>query len=174
MSFSLLGLLLTYIIGLLIVVSYKLKPLFELLWRRWRYKEYAFLEWTANETLQLQRAAFQGIDSGTWAGFTDAIPTTRKGEVLADLTLSYREPRGDEKLQRDSESALERGGVPDHGEAAPRRRGRPVLTMQECAKTCEPRRRQHVHLQVRRVAERTVEDVLDAKLPAVTAGKTLG
>ncbi|PHH74046.1 hypothetical protein CDD83_4635 [Cordyceps sp. RAO-2017] len=97
-SFSLLGLLLTYIIGALIVVmSYALEPIYGFLWRRWGYKEYTFLQWTADETLQLQRAAHQGIGSGTWTGFVDAIPTTEENEALADLAKIYI-PRRDGKI----------------------------------------------------------------------------
>ncbi|PFH59429.1 hypothetical protein XA68_12406 [Ophiocordyceps unilateralis] len=103
MSFSLVGLLLTYVLGLFIMAaSYAIEPLYELLWRLRRYKEYSFLEWSANETLQLHRAAHQGIGSGTWTGFVDAVPKTEANEVLADLTLRYAGNYGAEKMDDDS------------------------------------------------------------------------
>lgn len=51
--------------------------------------EYRALEWAATETLQLQRAGYQGMGSGTWSGHADAIPRTRPGEVLGNLPLAY-------------------------------------------------------------------------------------
>jgi hypothetical protein len=60
-----------------------------------RVREYAFLEWTTTETLQLQRAGYQGMGSGTWLGHTEAIPRTATGEELGNLPLSYSMPGGD-------------------------------------------------------------------------------
>lgn len=93
MSFSLFGLYFTYITGtLLILVSYVLEPIFACLYRRWKYRQYTYLEWAATETLQLQRASYQGIGSGTWSGYTSAIPRTQKEEKLGNLPLSYSTP----------------------------------------------------------------------------------
>lgn len=90
MSFSLFGLYFTYITGtLLILVSYVLEPIFACLYRRWKYRKYTYLEWSATETLQLQRASYQGIGSGTWSGNNSTIPRTQKGEKLGNLPLSY-------------------------------------------------------------------------------------
>lgn len=66
-----------------------LEPIFECLYRRRKYKEYTFLEWSASETLQLQRIGFQGIGSGTWSGYTDNIPRTKQDEPLPGLALEY-------------------------------------------------------------------------------------
>ncbi|PHH63863.1 hypothetical protein CDD81_5420 [Ophiocordyceps australis] len=89
-SFSVFFLILTYMIGLLLVVtSYAMEPLYHLLWRRRGYKEHKFLEWATNETLQLQRVAYQGIGSGAWRGFTEAIPTTEQNTNLANLVLFH-------------------------------------------------------------------------------------
>lgn len=96
MSFSLFGLYFTYITGtLLILISYVLEPIFACLYRRWKYRQYTYLEWAATETLQLQRAGYQGIGSGTWSGNTSAIPRTQKGEKLSNLPLSYSTPEDD-------------------------------------------------------------------------------
>lgn len=74
---------------LIIVISYTLEPIFECLYRRRKYREYTFLEWSASETLQLQRIGFQGIGSGTWSGYTDNIPRTKQDEALTSLALEY-------------------------------------------------------------------------------------
>ncbi|RCI08496.1 hypothetical protein L249_8868 [Ophiocordyceps polyrhachis-furcata BCC 54312] len=93
-SFNLVGLLLIYILGLIIITSsYMIEPMYEYCWRRKHYKEYKFLEWSAEETLQLQRAAYQGIGSGTWEGLTHFVPTTDKDMPLADLTALYDDGR---------------------------------------------------------------------------------
>lgn len=79
----------------LIVMSFLLEPIFACLYRKHRYREYAYLEWTTTETLQLQRIGFQGMGSGTWLGCTQAIPRTATGETLGNLPLSYSMPDGD-------------------------------------------------------------------------------
>lgn len=89
-SFSLFGLYFTLVAGVLvIVISYVLEPIFECLYRRWKYKGYTFLEWSASETLQLQRIGFQGLGSGTWSGYTNSVPRTKEGEDLEGLALKY-------------------------------------------------------------------------------------
>ncbi|KAL2277331.1 hypothetical protein FJTKL_00051 [Diaporthe vaccinii] len=89
-SFSLFGLYFTLVTGIVILItSYVLEPIFECLYRRRRYREYTFLEWTASETLQLQRIGFQGVGSGTWSGYTDNIPRTKQDEALTALALEY-------------------------------------------------------------------------------------
>lgn len=89
-SFSLFGLCFTYVTGtLIIIVSYILEPIYACIYRRNKYGEYTYLEWTTTETLQLQRTSYQGIGSGTWLGQTEAIPRTATGEKLANLPLSY-------------------------------------------------------------------------------------
>lgn len=89
-SFSLFGLYFTLVTGvLIIIISYVLEPIFECLYRRRKYREYTFLEWSASETLQLQRIGFQGVGAGTWSGYTDNIPRTKQGETLAGLALEY-------------------------------------------------------------------------------------
>ncbi|EQL03353.1 3-oxoadipate enol-lactonase I [Ophiocordyceps sinensis CO18] len=91
-SFSLFWLSITYFFGLLVVAtSYIIEPMYGTLWRCRHYKERQFLEWASDETLQLHRAAHQGIGSGIWQGFTDAVPRNIKDEPLADLALYYTE-----------------------------------------------------------------------------------
>lgn len=69
----------------LITLSYVLEPVFACLYRRRKYGRYRYLEWAATETLQLQRASYQGIRSGTWSGYTAVIPRTDRAEKLAHL-----------------------------------------------------------------------------------------
>lgn len=59
--------------------------------RKSKRREYRYLEWTSNGTLQLQRLAYQGIKSGKWSGYTDEVPMTESGALLGDLTQSYPE-----------------------------------------------------------------------------------
>ncbi|KAI1743972.1 hypothetical protein F4680DRAFT_470466 [Xylaria scruposa] len=88
-SFSLFGLLFTFIVGLLIITtSYLLEPVSKILYKRWGYKTYAHLEWTTNATLQLQRLAHEELGFGTWSKGTDEVPATKEGELLACLDLT--------------------------------------------------------------------------------------
>lgn len=59
--------------------------------RKLKRGEYRYLEWASNGTLQLQRLAYQGINSGKWSGYTDDIPMTESGALLGDLTQAYPE-----------------------------------------------------------------------------------
>lgn len=77
-------------------MSYLLEPLFECLVRRRKYEEYKYLEWTGNETLQLQRMAYQGLGSESWSGYTDSVPKTRPGYFLADLHVEYSVDRNEQ------------------------------------------------------------------------------
>ncbi|POS74473.1 hypothetical protein DHEL01_v207137 [Diaporthe helianthi] len=89
-SFSLFGIYFTYVVGTIIIaMSYLLEPIQNLLHRRKKTDDYARLEWATPESLQLQRAAYQGIGSGTWTGHFDAIPVTKPKEYLSDLPRTY-------------------------------------------------------------------------------------
>lgn len=91
-SLSLFGLYFTYVTGIVIILaSYIADPLLSLLYSRRKYKEYKYLEWAANSTLQLQRLAYQGLGSEKWTNYTDDIPKTRPGYFLADLARAYPE-----------------------------------------------------------------------------------
>lgn len=74
---------------IIIAVSYLLRPLQSFLDLRKKTAGYACIEWTTTESLQLQRAAYQGISSGTWTGHFDAIPVTKADELLGDLPRTY-------------------------------------------------------------------------------------
>lgn len=80
------GLCFTYTVGLLLILaSYITDPICSCLYRRYKFREYAHLEWVTNATLHFQRMAYQGVDSGEWSGQMDDIPRTQPGEVLVEL-----------------------------------------------------------------------------------------
>ncbi|KAI1269234.1 hypothetical protein F5Y18DRAFT_423478 [Xylariaceae sp. FL1019] len=88
-SFSLFGLLFTYISGFIIIaVSLLIEPLFWVLYKNFGYKPYATLEWTTNTTLQLQRLAHEGIGIGTWSRGTEKIPVTRSADLLGVIDMT--------------------------------------------------------------------------------------
>ncbi|KAI1132832.1 hypothetical protein F5Y10DRAFT_291787 [Nemania abortiva] len=88
-SFSVFGLLFTYIAGLFIIlVSYLLEPISQILYRKWGYRKFAHLEWNAITTLQLQRLAHEQLGFGTWSKGTAEIPLTEAGDLLGCLDIS--------------------------------------------------------------------------------------
>lgn len=81
----------TYILGVLVLAaSYSLEPILACLHRHRKYKQYAYLEWTTNETLQLQRLAHEEVNgaSGEWSRCTNWVPTTKPGVSLSSLDIS--------------------------------------------------------------------------------------
>lgn len=54
------------------------------------YKQYAYLEWMTNDTLQLHRVAHEGPNKtdGTWSRCTSWVPTTAPGVLLSSLDIS--------------------------------------------------------------------------------------
>lgn len=87
-SFSFFGLLFTYVSGgVIIILSYIIEPILSYLQRRYRYAEYAHLEWTANSTFQLHRLAHEDPEQNRWAGCTDTIPTTKTDVLLSGLHI---------------------------------------------------------------------------------------
>lgn len=74
---------------IIVLISYLLEPVQNFLYRRKKITEYARLEWATTDSLQLQRAAYQGIGSGSWIGYLNAVPTTKSDELMGDLPHSY-------------------------------------------------------------------------------------
>ncbi|KAF2968840.1 hypothetical protein GQX73_g4747 [Xylaria multiplex] len=88
-SFSVFGLLFTFVVGSLIMItSYLLEPISKLLHKKWDFKTHAHLEWTTNATLQLQRLAHEELGFGTWSKGTEEIPTTAPNDLLGCLDIS--------------------------------------------------------------------------------------
>ena len=82
------GLLFTYITGaLIIIISFALDHILKFLHNRYKYKNYAYLEWTTNGTLQLHRLAQEERDMGTWSGAVDTVPITNGDDMLASLDI---------------------------------------------------------------------------------------
>lgn len=50
--------------------------------------QYAFAEWQANSTLQLQRLAHENLGLGTWSKTNESVPVTEPGDVLGVLDIS--------------------------------------------------------------------------------------
>ncbi|KAI1741384.1 hypothetical protein F4680DRAFT_464788 [Xylaria scruposa] len=90
-SFSLFGLIFTYVIGFVVITtSFLLEPIAWLLYRKRGYNQNATLEWTTNTTLQLQRLAHEGSGFGTWSKGTENIPVVKTGDTLG--CLDYTNP----------------------------------------------------------------------------------
>ncbi|KAI1321899.1 hypothetical protein F5Y16DRAFT_388268 [Xylariaceae sp. FL0255] len=93
-SFSLLILCLTYITGsLIILMSFALGPILSHISKRepetwWKKKTYADLEWRCDETLQLQRLAFEESGQGEWLKCMSDVPVTATVQYLGPLNLS--------------------------------------------------------------------------------------
>ncbi|KAI0189907.1 hypothetical protein F4808DRAFT_453962 [Astrocystis sublimbata] len=88
-SISVFGLYFIYITGVLIIVaSYVIDPIFTCAQKRWKYREHENLEWISNETLQLQRLAYDESGQGGWSNCTNSIPITAPDQKLDALNLS--------------------------------------------------------------------------------------
>lgn len=92
-SFSVLGISIILLLGIIIVLvggytESLAEKVFELPYlAQNRRLGYAHLEWHANSTWQLQRAAHEAVGSGTWTKATKFLPVTQKGELLATLDV---------------------------------------------------------------------------------------
>ncbi|GME42041.1 cytochrome p450 protein [Neofusicoccum parvum] len=112
-SFSFLGLILIFVLGgLIVVVSFILEPLANFIHRRCRKAEsYALIEWSTNETLQLQRLAHEELGLGTWSRAMKSVPITEADEVLGLLDLAdpdhprLQKPPHEEKPDEDALAA---------------------------------------------------------------------
>ena len=83
MSFSVLGVAIILIVGsMLMGTSLCLEKLVGFLRRKFAIKEYKRLQWILDSIFQLHRLAYEQAGQGTWAGGTDLIPTTKRGDLL--------------------------------------------------------------------------------------------
>ncbi|KAH8785389.1 hypothetical protein F5883DRAFT_708240 [Diaporthe sp. PMI_573] len=110
-SFSFFAIMFTYLLGALVLAaSYSLEPILACLHRHRRYKQYAYLEWVTNETLQLQRLAHEEANEasgGAWSRCTNWVPTTAPGVPLSSLDISDLEhPRLQQTTQEKASSGL--------------------------------------------------------------------
>ncbi|GAP86704.1 hypothetical protein SAMD00023353_2000220 [Rosellinia necatrix] len=87
-SVSLFGLFIIYIPGVLIIIlSLVLDPILSYSQKRWKNREYENLEWACNETLQLQRLAYEESGQGDWSACIDSVPVTTAEQELAPLNV---------------------------------------------------------------------------------------
>lgn len=70
-----------------------------------RRLRYAYAEWQAGSTLQIQRLAHESLGVGTWSNATATVPTTQANEKLAALDIS------DSSHARLTRSSMELGKV---------------------------------------------------------------
>ena len=68
-----------------------MEPLFAFLFKRNWYNQYAYLEWTTNGILQLQRLAHEGMGYGSWSRGTSSVPVTEGNDLVACLDISRLE-----------------------------------------------------------------------------------
>lgn len=68
-------------------MSWVLDPILLCAQKRWKNREYENLEWACNETLQLQRLAYEESGQGDWSGCINSVPVTAADQELAPLNL---------------------------------------------------------------------------------------
>ena len=79
--FSVLGLVLILCIGgLFSIVGLVIDDIVGFVQKYTGRSNYRLLEWIADETLQLQRSAYQANGLGTWSSTTDSVPITALGD----------------------------------------------------------------------------------------------
>ncbi|KAM7210944.1 hypothetical protein V8F06_013679 [Rhypophila decipiens] len=74
--------------ALIILLSFTLDSILPWCLHRMGWTRYSKLEWSSNETLQLQRLAHEASGTGTWSRGTGSIPVTQPGDLLAVLDIS--------------------------------------------------------------------------------------
>lgn len=73
--------------GIIMILSCTVEPILGCIRRRRNLDIYARLEWSANETLQLQRLAHEAIGAGAWTECDGAVPVTTGRDCLAVLDV---------------------------------------------------------------------------------------
>ncbi|KAK8112236.1 uncharacterized protein PG998_008693 [Apiospora kogelbergensis] len=89
-SFSVFGLIFTYSIGgLIIITSFTIAPILDCLQKRGRYNRYAYLEWEGHTAIQLHRVGQEQLGYGNWVHCDERIPITQPGDdMLAPFDIS--------------------------------------------------------------------------------------
>lgn len=81
MSFSVVGLIITFTIGgVILILSVCFETLVGLVQRLFHIGEYHRLAWILDSNLQVQRMLYESKGLGTWDGHTDSVPTTTEKE----------------------------------------------------------------------------------------------
>jgi hypothetical protein len=71
-----------------LAISYALGPALAYYYRRYPSQKYAYVEWIANETLQLHRLAYDEVGLGDWSQCTNYIPVTKPNQLLGRLDIT--------------------------------------------------------------------------------------
>ncbi|KAK8075357.1 hypothetical protein PG997_010020 [Apiospora hydei] len=88
-NFSILGLVLTYSLGaIIVIISFIIVPVLRLLQKHGWYDKYAYLEWEGDTAIQLHRVAQDQLGHGHWTDCDERIPITRPDDLLAPLDIS--------------------------------------------------------------------------------------
>lgn len=103
-----------------------LAAVFKLHWFQDNQKlRYAYAEWQAGSTLQIQRLAHESLGVGTWSNATGTVPITQGDEKLATLDISdlshARLRRCSVELNKvgDTHESLQKGGLLPHYSRVP-------------------------------------------------------
>ncbi|KAI0006574.1 hypothetical protein F4779DRAFT_620499 [Xylariaceae sp. FL0662B] len=88
-SFSLFGLIFLFVGGLILsIISANIESIALFFQRRFKRDPFSRLEWAANDTLQLQRLAFEELGIGEWYDCDKDIPVTKKPIEVSALDVS--------------------------------------------------------------------------------------
>lgn len=77
---------------------------------------YAYAEWQAGSTLQIQRLAHEGLGEGTWSNASGSVPVTQANEKLAILDVSNSSHA---RLRRSSVQLGDVGSTADSAQKGP-------------------------------------------------------
>ena len=83
MSFSVLGIAIILIVGIfLMLLSLWLDSITGYARRKLHYNDYKRVQWGLDGMFQLHRLAYEAAGQGAWTGGADAIPVTRRGDLM--------------------------------------------------------------------------------------------
>lgn len=127
-NFSVLGLSIILVVGaLLLLTSVSIDLIVGYIQKRRNLKNYKRLEWSMNQTFQLQRLAHEELGYGTWTHAADSIPTTQRGEKLSLIDTSVPDhPILVAPKPADHASMQKSEAKPDHDEETTQSGGRPT------------------------------------------------
>lgn len=88
-NFIVLGLVIVYFIGaLIIIISFGIDPVLNILQKRGWYNKYAYLEWQGETAIQLHRVAQDQLGHGEWINCDDRMPITQPDDLLAPFDIT--------------------------------------------------------------------------------------
>ena len=82
-SFSVLGLAIILIVGVVLILTSLVLPAAVGLLRQWfKWKQHKSLQWTLDAKLQLQRLAYEEAGQGHWSRGATSVPLTRRNDLI--------------------------------------------------------------------------------------------